>query len=609
MIYEYPVALMQWLSARKIKLADFEGKLSRFTEFGFLRSMNPDKVGRDFNRDFFTKYYHVDPLPECDDMFQVLMEARQSKAGTMPKFVMPSSMVTDIRMQKTADLMVGTPVEWKSVFAMPQMRKGQVELLKGLYASTARNKIMAAPTGIGKTLVMLAYASGKPTLIVEPDRGLQIQLRDKYQCTILMGRANYRCRDHHTTADVSPCRFLDPSESTCSKGCAWYDAHHKALDTLDNSGVVVTNSWNMWQFFQNVELVIFDEFHKILSELTVRYEIPYEVTDTTGLAYLQNRNVDLNSRKSVLWNQLKEHPDDADGAREYNAILNEIQSLMLFIENYEGSYIYEDDEHKYLKLDKIATMSHIARHYNVAKLFVSATPVHIPDVDLIVTTDTVSKLDNAPVVYYPIGKLTSFELGRHPDVLKHAASIINTIFEYFSEHGYTKKMIVHVGNTTTHMGIARYLHMKHLVHTKGELKEVYESFTHGDYDALLIASADAGYDFYGADFGLQFILKVPYPTRNSEWTSIGRKFGELYEQNLYSAETITQIVQAAGRICRGSDDVGMTVILDSKFADLFNNNREKFPEDFVDRLVDLSGDLKGVVSREKIDYYQQETVN
>jgi len=100
------------------------------------------------------------------------------------------------------------------------------------------------------------------------------------------------------------------------------------------------------------------------------------------------------------------------------------------------------------------------------------------------------------------------------------------------------------------MAIADHLNMKLLKHSKGSLKETMEVFALGTYDALLIASADAGYDFYGSDFGLQFILKVPYPTRNAEWTSIKHKFGEVYEKNLYSQEAISQIIQAAGRICR-----------------------------------------------------------
>jgi len=49
----------------------------------------------------------------------------------------------------------------------------------------------------------------------------------------------------------------------------------------------------------------------------------------------------------------------------------------------------------------------------------------------------------------------------------------------------------------------------------------------------------------------------------------------------------------------------MTVILDSKFTELFNYNREKFPDNFVNRLIDLSGELRNAISREKIEYYQE----
>jgi len=68
----------------------------------------------------------------------------------------------------------------------------------------------------------------------------------------------------------------------------------------------------MWQFFKNAELIIFDEFHKILSELTVRYEIPMEIQETTGLAYLQSKNTELEQRKDALFEYLKDEPEDVE---------------------------------------------------------------------------------------------------------------------------------------------------------------------------------------------------------------------------------------------------------------------------------------------------------
>lgn len=599
-MFEYPMKLVDFLKSKHIKVSQFDRMLGEFTDY----SMRVDNSASESAKQFFQTYFDS-PDPGCAEMFSLIRHALVNHERK-PVFILPTALVADIRMQQTFDNIMSTPVEWQNVFSMPFMRKGQLDLLKGLFSSKAQNKIMAASTGIGKTLVFLAYAAGKPTIIVEPDRGLQIQLEKKYGCVTLMGRSNYHCRDFGGTADVSPCRFKDQSETSCSSGCPWYDAHHAAAVALEHGGAVVTNAWNMWQFFRNVKLVIFDEFHKILNELTVRYSIPNEVTEQTGLAYLQSTHDALNDEKDMLWEYLREDPEDMDRANRYNAVMNELQSLMLFMSNYEGAYIYDDGERRYLKLDKTETMKYIASHYSMEKVFVSATPVHIPNADLIVSDDAVSRLDNAPIVYYPIGKLTSAELKRNPDNLKTAADVINVLYEYFAERGKTKKVIIHTGNTTTHMAIADHLKMKCLKHTKGSLKETVEKFLGGTYDALLIAAADAGYDFYGADFGLQFILKVPYPSRTTEWASIAAKFGDQYEQTLYSQEAIDQIIQASGRICRGSDDLGMTVILDSKFADLFNHNREKFPDDFVNRLVDLTGDLKRAFSKEKIDYYQEE---
>ena len=74
---------------------------------------------------------------------------------------------------------------------------------------------------------------------------------------------------------------------------------------------------------------------------------------------------------------------------------------------------------------------------------------------------------------------------------------------------------------------------------------------------------------------------------------------------MYAHETITQIVQASGRICRGADDTGVTIILDSKFTDLFNNYRAKFPDAFINRLYDNSGSLKNVYPSWQLEHYNK----
>lgn len=611
---EYPMAIVHFIRERKVKIGDFENMLDDFYEAGIdpQNRMLTSDVSL-FFRDNFGEGDYLDRIMDSPGVMEMFRDISKRKLEELhgdafktykrPKFVLPSSLLTDIRMQKVYDDMIATPVEWQKVFAPPKMRRGQLELLQGLYQSVKENKIVKADTGIGKTWVIVAYSTGKHTVIVEPDKALQSQLKTKYGLTVLMGRANYRCRDYSLSADITPCRFKDAKDSTCSVGCQWHDAYDKAVKSLESGKPVVTNSWNMWQFFENVELVVFDEFHKILNELTVRYEIPEGVTDETGESYLITTHSNLEFEKDRLMYELKEDPENTDKAREYNAIMNELQTLDFFIKSYEGSYIYEDKGKTFLKLDKLSTMKHLAESHSFEKVFVSATPVHINNADLIVTNESVSKRLNAPIVYFPIAKLTSRELNNNPEYLKLAADVINNIYRYYKEHGLTEKVIIHTGNTTTHMELANYLEMSYLKHKKGNLNETMEQFNTGDYQALLIASADAGHDFYGDKFGIQFILKVPYPTRNAEWTATKGKFGEVYERNAYSQETVNQIIQAAGRICRGTDDTGMTVILDQKFTDLFNYNREKFSDSFVERLVDLTGELRRAYPRRVLDYY------
>ena len=74
---------------------------------------------------------------------------------------------------------------------------------------------------------------------------------------------------------------------------------------------------------------------------------------------------------------------------------------------------------------------------------------------------------------------------------------------------------------------------------------------------------------------------------------------------MYADETISQIVQASGRICRGADDVGITMILDEKFSKLYNTHLAKFPDSFKERLYDIAGTLKNTAPSWQLEHYNK----
>lgn len=83
---------------------------------------------------------------------------------------------------------------------------------------------------------------------------------------------------------------------------------------------------------------------------------------------------------------------------------------------------------------------------------------------------------------------------------------------------------------------------------------------------LLIGSGmEEGIDLYGEDYKMQLVCKVPYASlADPAWKWVADE-----QPDRYAWEAIKKVVQAAGRICRGPDDYGTTVILDESFERLF----------------------------------------
>jgi len=70
----------------------------------------------------------------------------------------------------------------------------------------------------------------------------------------------------------------------------------------------------------------------------------------------------------------------------------------------------------------------------------------------------------------------------------------------------------------------------------------------------------------------QLICQVPYPSLADALTVAKSRINP----NGYKRRAIRQLEQASGRISRGPDDFGATVILDEQFAGLYSHTREQF---------------------------------
>lgn len=92
-----------------------------------------------------------------------------------------------------------------------------------------------------------------------------------------------------------------------------------------------------------------------------------------------------------------------------------------------------------------------------------------------------------------------------------------------------------------------------------------------------------GLDLAGDSGRWQVITKVPYPSLEDPVTRYLMEQDEEY----YHWETIKQLLQASGRICRKLDDYGVTYVVDSSFRRLYTQSQELFPQYWKDSLIGL----------------------
>ena len=503
--------------------------------------------------------------------------------------------------------------EWRVVegsikffFPYPKARPGQVEsvgkiLLLSLFGERV---VFEAPTGYGKSPVIVAVAKllqkeSIPTLIVEPQRGLQDQLM-RYGVFVLKGRKAYKCEVTGETADTAPClhpRYQCEKRDRCKYKRDWETAHR----ILEGGGCVCINH-GLYHHFKNLaKRVIFDEFHELCRSLSQEIwlqncERELATAEDTILHELSARENELRELEEYIESLDPLEEEFKKAVKKREKLRSLINKLKLFLE--AGCIVYERGKGKkrrvYAKMEEdVCGRVLLKRGY----IGVSATfPKPLPEnVEVVKPGYDVATRENAPIVYLPIVKLTMREaiLTENANI-QLAAEILCSFLLIIRENEEEEKFIIHCGNTHTHMQVLRDVlseKFKVLVHEKGKMDQTIREFREGDYEVLLVAAANVGYDFF--DYHYQFIFKLPYEDRNDpEWKAIEKKYGREEADRRYYQRLIDRIVQICGRICRGREDWGITYILDAKFGELYERYRDYFPDSFRKRLVFPGGDRR-----------------
>jgi len=485
-------------------------------------------------------------------------------------------------------------------FPHREFREGQKELLLDLHDSLKDEDvvILSAPTGYGKTslYISLARMFGK-SIIVVPRRDLQDQIEMKYGIFTLKGRRNYVCpllsNGRNVTADKGPCllgKFQCPimnaicsSPGSCDdcpcRYCPYNNRKKTALRIIRSGGVICINPGLLNNFIDECDFLILDEAHIVMRMLMRGVKVsekPYDIRETLISEEIRVRNEISQLIPRIFNGELNLLEKLSSLMRKIEAIRNLLRFDNLIYYWNDGWIIdyapYHEEEFMRLLSD------------GKKLLIVSATPPRIRCRQVKAEKHIIHP-SRRPIFFCPIVKFTKKNIEENKDLVYGSiARTIEKISREFISKGITKKVIVHAVSEDHCKEIAKRINLRKVVHEKGNLDENLSEFLLGDYEIFIASSLDTGSDFSTKDIALQFIAKVPYPDLGDPKIRKLRKIMDDFNE-WYIRETIDRICQASGRICRGPDDFGCTIILDEKFDSLYKKHKDKFPEWFRDALI------------------------
>jgi len=532
-------------------------------------------------------------------------------------------------------------------FPFKQSWQGQNEATETIINN--ERTVLCSHTGSGKTSVILTAAAelGLPSLIIEPKKFLQAQVLnyDVPNMFVLYGRSEYNC-NFTKSAALAPClnRYSKEDEDTgkshivfdvfqyqlnnCNKSyfsaeetnehivncdrcnaftkipyqeanpfpcynCRYIEALNKAKQTLLHNGILVVNSFNFYPYRDKAKFIIIDEadefFRSVTSSVLLNYVSLIE-DDVKSM---------LRTEHTAIESDIKKLRAESEETNKIYTAERKLERLQFFISNSDLCFSY----HKKVKRhsDRIYVEMLPQYEHILQRLFSNDSDDSNNNTRICLVTATPGSYDGVRinyevpqrslVLYTPIGKMTSTYVFQHHHeyLLENAYKFITYWFDMFQRLFGAKKTVVHTGNLAKHAAAlynffnadGRY---KTVLHEKGNLKGTIDDFL-ADSEAQILLVTAGEYGLNLKEILVQFVLKIPYATYDDRVRALEKRLGKDKFKEWYDWDSVSRVIQGAGRISRGSGDRGCTFLMDSKFFELYKQYHDNMPSWFLDRLV------------------------
>lgn len=512
--------------------------------------------------------------------------------------------------------------------AFPFWRKYQAETVGRVRTAFDQGweyVILNAPTGAGKSVTAVAVAQLMKTraLVLVATKLLAEQYENSLpgMVAVIKGRNNYPCAIYpDLNASNAPCDIgAGSGRRVCrfkgSYDCPYYAAKKFAL----RSDVVVTNyqyafnelNW-IGRLAQRRPLMILDEAHRTEQQLMqwVTIKISRQMLAECGVATPESTSfLPLTFREWQHWAarslpQLGRELEVAEKAAEISGWDRGVVRRWRRVEAVRGKVaelsiqekpwlVFNDKTHLLFKPIWVSDYAYrwLFKHGEV-RLLMSATPPYLKTLGLEpgdcerFAVPSSFPVGNRPFVFEP---LASLSWKRRHNELPLLVERCDQVFAYHAKH----KGVVHTVSYWLRDAFLRLSKHKDRMMTHGTVDRtvVLERFKRSTSPVILVSpSMGEGVSLDGDLARFQIVAKVPWLSLGDE--QVKARMGE--DPRWYRFTAATAVIQAYGRIVRGTDDWGTTYCFDTSLRRLLAADRDMFPCWFLEAVSWNGQPLKGL---------------
>ncbi len=432
---------------------------------------------------------------------------------------------------------------------------------------------------------------------------------------------NYTCRykKFNTCADSQSELKLQEKGTAFWNSCTFKCTYKLAKEDFIKSKLSVTNfpylltESNFNGKIKPRHILVIDEAHNVETELSKFIEI--SVTERFTKQVLKSDLPDLATHHQAFewiknvyhpklstymahvkktldkYSKIKEKLDQfVSLTRQLRAMEGHFQRLEYFLEVHsKENWVFENQKSSVRGLSKLSfkpiDVSKYAQQYllrlGAKVLFMSATLIDSDKFYQMIGIDKTKSdalslpspfpTQNRPILYVPIGRMTSKEIDRSLPILTDAVKRI------LEEHK-DQKGIIH----THSYKIANYLKYniksdRLIVPNSDNRDKMLSKHLRSKKPTVLISpSMTEGVDLEGDASRFQVICKVPYPFLGDKLVKKRMNRWKWW----YPFQTTKTIIQSLGRSVRSSEDTAVTYILDADWDRFYSRNSKLFPSDF-----------------------------